>query len=40
MTAIALIMIFGVGFVTGMYVTTQLDKGIEKRIYKDDEIKK
>ena len=35
MTIISLIMIFGVGFVTGMYVTTQLEKGIEKRIYND-----
>ena len=40
MTAVGLIMIFCVGVVTGMYVTTQIDKGITKRIYKDDETKK
>ena len=36
MATIGLIMIFCVGFVSGMYVTTQLDKCIDKRIYRDD----
>tara|TARA_R110000751_G_scaffold126236_3_gene228055 strand:+ start:2071 stop:2262 length:192 start_codon:yes stop_codon:yes gene_type:complete len=36
MTTIGLIMIFCVGFVSGMYTTTQIDKCIDKRIYRDD----
>ena len=27
---------FGVGFILGMYVVTQLEKGIDKNIKKDD----
>tara|TARA_R110002020_G_scaffold33491_1_gene101906 strand:+ start:5905 stop:6006 length:102 start_codon:yes stop_codon:yes gene_type:complete len=30
------IIMFGVGFVSGMYVCTQLEKGIDKNIDKDD----
>ena len=32
MTIIILIMVFGVGFTTGMYVTTQIEKSIHKNI--------
>ena len=28
------IIIFGVGFISGMYIVTQLEKGIDKNIYK------
>ena len=29
---------FGVGFILGMYVVTQLEKGIDKNIKKDDQL--
>tara|TARA_R110001583_G_scaffold9168_2_gene43246 strand:- start:2346 stop:2522 length:177 start_codon:yes stop_codon:yes gene_type:complete len=32
MTIISLIIVFGVGFITGMYSATQIEKSIEKNI--------